>query len=521
MAKDSGVPPLPRRVPGAAGSPRPPARVEPTVLPESVRQHLLDVLADAQERAAQEGSAALEEAPRPEHVAAPQDGAPLQDAAVPERVAAPEDGLVLGDVAPEHVAAPAEDPAAPEQALPLPRTASVANDLPPSSPDDSRGAPPPSLPGRHSDSEALTEPFPRFSASSGHDVANGRAAGIGAQPDTSEQRDRGAGHRRGDTEHAAATAMAQQEIRQAAGRRKHRSGHGYRIAGVVIAVMVVITAGSLAVALSAHTGAVAHGGRASAAAARRATAIREHAAAWVAAQVSRTAVVSCDPTMCQALKSQGFPPGELSALGPATISPLGSDVIVATAAVREHFGELLSSVYAPAVLASFGSGQARIDIRQVAPHGVATYRSELAADLRSRKADGAALLTFSQILASAAARRQLEAGQVDARLLVAIADMASVRPIYIVDFSTFAPGADSDMPLRFADVIQGGHTHDPASRPLTAAFVRSMTAVLQNRDAPYRPAHIETVRLAGGKSVLRIEFTAPSLFGLLSGHQGL
>lgn len=285
--------------------------------------------------------------------------------------------------------------------------------------------------------------------------------------------------------------------------------------------MALITAGSLVVALSGHTRAAAHDGGKSAAEARRAAVIRNHAATWVAAQVSRTAVVSCDPAICQALRSQGFPPGELSVLGPATISPLNSDVVVATAPVRAHFGNLLSSVYAPAVLASFGSGQARIEIRQIAPHGVAAYRSELNADFRSRKADGAALLTFNQIVASATARRQLEAGQVNTRLLVTIAEMASVRPIYIVAFGSSAPGVGPDMPLRFADVTQADHALDPASRPLATTFVRSMAAFLRTRSAPYRPAYVGTERLAGAKSVLRIEFTAPSPFGLLSGHQGL
>ena len=40
-----------------------------------------------------------------------------------------------------------------------------------------------------------------------------------------------------------------------------------------------------------------------------------------------------------------------------------SDVIVATL-VRREFGGQLSSVYAPVILASFGSGQTRADIRE-------------------------------------------------------------------------------------------------------------------------------------------------------------
>ena len=40
MAKESSGPPLPRRVPGAADSPTPPARIKPPPLPESLIQRL-------------------------------------------------------------------------------------------------------------------------------------------------------------------------------------------------------------------------------------------------------------------------------------------------------------------------------------------------------------------------------------------------------------------------------------------------------------------------------------------------
>src|SRR5215470_4886827 len=63
MAEDKGVSPLPRRVPGGTDSPQPP-RVKQPVLPESVRQRLLLVIAREQERAAREP-----EAPPPEEAA--------------------------------------------------------------------------------------------------------------------------------------------------------------------------------------------------------------------------------------------------------------------------------------------------------------------------------------------------------------------------------------------------------------------------------------------------------------------
>src|SRR5262245_42724611 len=50
MVDDGVVPPLPRRVPGASGSPRPPAQVELGVISEDLRQRVLTAIAIELER---------------------------------------------------------------------------------------------------------------------------------------------------------------------------------------------------------------------------------------------------------------------------------------------------------------------------------------------------------------------------------------------------------------------------------------------------------------------------------------
>ena len=206
--------------------------------------------------------------------------------------------------------------------------------------------------------------------------------------------------------------------------------------------------------------------------------MRTRAAAWVAGQVSRTAVVACDPVMCQALRSHGVLASRLYQLGPQTTSPLRSQIIVATAAVRAQFGNVLSSVYAPAVLASFGFGPDRIDIRQTAQHGAAAYRAMLRADLANRRASGAQLLHSGRIAAAPIARRQLATGEVDGRLLLAIAQMAAAHPMFIVDFGIPAPGAGPDMPLRQADLAEDAHARHHAGH-VSAGYVRSMVSFLR------------------------------------------
>ena len=240
-------------------------------------------------------------------------------------------------------------------------------------------------------------------------------------------------------------------------------------------------------------------------------AARNKAAAWVADQVSDSAVVSCDPVMCQALKAHGFPAGQLFPLRQGAPYPLASSLVVWTAVVRSQFGSNLAFSYAPAVLASFGSGAARVDIRAVSPGGAAAYRSALSADVQARRRSGAELLLRNKRLAvSATARRQLIAGQVDSRLIMTVANLASLHPVTIVAFGDAGPGASPGIRLRSADLAETG------GPPLThtSPYIREVLKQLSSMTSPYRPAAVALVPTAGGQKVLRIEFTAPSRLGL-------
>jgi hypothetical protein len=279
------------------------------------------------------------------------------------------------------------------------------------------------------------------------------------------------------------------------------------VAAASALVIAMLAAGS--VALYGHTTAATarNAQRASAAALRAEMTTRNLAAAWVFHQVSRTAKVSCDPAMCVALEAHGIPKAGLLELRPGMANPLGSDVIVATAPVRSQFGSVLNSVYAPVVVASFGSGGERITIRLVAPDGAAKYMSALAADMLARKASGAQVLLSTRITASAEASKQLTAGQVDLRLLYAIAYMASRQPVDIVAFGDAGPGASPGIPLRSADLTEA---HGTAS----LADLQAMLAGLRTQSALSAGVQAEIVRLPGDRTVLQIEFAAPSPIGL-------
>ena len=216
--------------------------------------------------------------------------------------------------------------------------------------------------------------------------------------------------------------------------------------------------------------------------------------------------------MCQVLKAHGIPPGRLLTLRSGRTDPRRSKVIVATGDVRSEFGRRLTSVYAPAVIASFGSGSLRIDIRPTARQGAAGYLSELSADALTRKSSGSELVRSQLIRTSAAARAQLIEGKVDWRLLYTIANLATMHQVSILAFGDSGPGASPAMPLRAADLAETAGGAGAADR----AYVRSMVKALHAQGWPYVPAHIQTVRLAGGRVALRIEFAAPSPVDMLT-----
>ncbi len=130
----------------------------------------------------------------------------------------------------------------------------------------------------------------------------------------------------------------------------------------------------------------------------------------------------------------------------------------------------------------------------------------------ARRAAGAQLLQNQQISVSAVARRQLGYGQVDSRLLAIIASLAARRMVSVVSFGDLAPGASPGIPFRSADLA----APSGAAGPDQAGQVEWMAAVLRAARAPYLAANIQTVRLAGGRIALRIEFAAPSPLGLLA-----
>jgi hypothetical protein len=280
---------------------------------------------------------------------------------------------------------------------------------------------------------------------------------------------------------------------------------------LLVLVVVLMAVGSLVTAASLHIANSSSSGDAEARAAlqRQEVLASRQAASWVAQQVNRDDVVSCDRAMCDALKADGFPAGKVLMLGPTSPPPVTSAVVVVTAAVRSMFGSSVDAAWAPVVLASFGSGPAEISIRVIASHGALAYQSALRAGVAGRISYGTGLLDDNRIVLWSMADHQLAAGQVDARLVLAIESLAAYKPVEVVEFGNVGPGASQGLPLRFADLAENGQMASMSS----SAYVRAMQAHLSAENIQFRPLGSQTVVLPGGQDVLQVEFAAPSPLG--------
>jgi hypothetical protein len=235
-------------------------------------------------------------------------------------------------------------------------------------------------------------------------------------------------------------------------------------------------------------------------------AIRNAAGAWVASQVAASDTVACDPVMCRVLQTHGIADSRVRVLWPGSDNLAGSSVVIATPAVAGQFGARLGAVYAPGIIARFGSGTQQISVRAVAPHGAAAYRSDVAKDLSARKAAGAELVGPAAGQISPVERKELAAGQVDSRVIVVLAGIEK-HPVQVVGFGDAGPGVTrTTAPFRSVDLAV---TSSASKRAMLAALGAEAAG-----DRQYHPSRVGTVHLPNGHLVLRIEFAAPSPLGI-------
>ncbi len=192
--------------------------------------------------------------------------------------------------------------------------------------------------------------------------------------------------------------------------------------------------------------------------------------------------------------------------------------------IRNQFGRRrLATVYAPAVLASFGAGSVKVEVRVVAA-GVASYERQLKTDVTARQSAGAALLNNPGVEVAGQARGQLASGEVDSRLLTNLAALVHWgNPVSVLGFGGSGPGASRGMPLLSMQLTplirrQQGDALTPAGREAsTARAMARILRFLRAQIAPLDPASVSHWRGTDGQIVVQVDFGAPTQFGVFNG----
>ena len=274
---------------------------------------------------------------------------------------------------------------------------------------------------------------------------------------------------------------------------------GHRSLVLVLSALVAMALGAgVTLAFTQRETVSTHVGAPAPNAMQVAQADRQKAAVWIAREVASNIVVGCDLQMCNQLQKSGFPGARLMQLQPTSPDPLGSQLVVATPVIRNQFGTRLATVYAPLVIASFGSGPDRVDVRYLAPDGTKAFEAQLGAYRQSRIAAGRQLLANNHIQASPAARRELIAGQVDPRLLVTLSTLAGLMPLQLIAFDDPSPGASADVPLRGAEIGAAA-----------SAGLPGMVAFMRAQQGEYAPAVARITQDASGRHVFIVRYDAP------------
>jgi hypothetical protein len=236
------------------------------------------------------------------------------------------------------------------------------------------------------------------------------------------------------------------------------------------------------------------------------------AAAWVNAQVGSgsNTLVACDNQTCAALTAAGFPVAQQVAVQTDPQSVTSANIVVVDPTVRSYMNSHpgLANYVTPTVLASFG----QVTVQVVYPEGVAAYQAALNADVQARIQLGQQLLDSGQLTASPAAEADLENGDVDPRLLLALQSLADSEPIDVLAFEDAGPVPSAGAPYRAIELA----VSDSASGLSQSAYVQWLEQTV-TAEATF-PSYLKAgpVTLPDGQTAGGIEYGAPTPLGLLS-----
>lgn len=158
-----------------------------------------------------------------------------------------------------------------------------------------------------------------------------------------------------------------------------------------------------------------------------------------------------------------------------------SDYVVTTDSMRtggNSSPDVRKAIQNSTVVASFGTGDQQVDVRQIDSEGKAAAQRAVTRAADQRKTLGTQLAGNPALEADAGTRSQFRAGQVDSRAMIALGQVLADRSVRVDRFTPMT-GEDGQT---FRRVVL--HTSDVAAAKRTAATLDAMASA-------FRPASVE------------------------------
>jgi hypothetical protein len=212
---------------------------------------------------------------------------------------------------------------------------------------------------------------------------------------------------------------------------------------------------------------------------------------WVRTNLPSAARIGVDP---QAARALGSAPLVLDVLARGVSPVRRDDFVLSTPTLRAEAGRASAALHSSLPIATFGTGAARVEVRQVAAHGVITLMRSWQRDQTVRRLAGIGLLRNPRVYASESARAQLRRGALDLRACVLVSLLSARTGVRVIAIAR-NPDEAAGRPARTLTLSMS----DPGT---------ALRDVLATMPQKFRPAPVVT--LAGAARRLRWQVaTAP------------
>ncbi|SMH40363.1 hypothetical protein SAMN06295885_1778 [Rathayibacter oskolensis] len=264
-----------------------------------------------------------------------------------------------------------------------------------------------------------------------------------------------------------------------------RSRRGLLAVGIGIGAAVLVIGGAL-VAVPLLSG----GGADDAPAADPGTTTA--AVAWIASSLDPASVLVVEDGLVDQVSEAGFPAdtiipeSTLAAAAPDSAWRAADYLLVTPGLTDSASGEVETALANSQPVAAFGSGDSSIEVRRVLDQGTEAAAASAAVLTAARASAGGQLAGNPALTTTPAARALLEAGQVDARLLLLLGQQLAAAPLSVTDFPA---GANETEGVRHRLLLSG---YNGASVPADAVATTEATAWLGSQTGDFVPTSVES-----------------------------